>query len=179
MNPDPLLQLVLSAGLALLMGSAALHKRREGARFQAQLEAYQLVPAHLLRPMAAGLPWIELTAGALMLFTATRGAGGLLTAALLFGYALAMLVNILRGLTDIDCGCGGPGQPLSRALVFRNLVLAGAAALLTLQPIARELGPGDVVGFAVLLVAVIVSYAALGQILRNAALFRAEAAHGN
>ncbi|MEM1186955.1 MAG: MauE/DoxX family redox-associated membrane protein [Pseudomonadota bacterium] len=179
MNPDPLLQLVLSAGLALLLGSAALHKRREGARFRAQLEAYQLVPGALLRPVAAGLPWIELTAGGLMLFTATRGAGGLLTAVLLLAYGLAMLLNIHRGRTDIDCGCGGPGQPLSLALVFRNLVLAGAAALLTLTPTPRELGPGDAAGFVLLLVAVIVSYAALGQILRNAALFRAEAAHGN
>ena len=179
MNPDPLLQLVLSAGLALLMASAALHKRREGTRFRAQLEAYRLVPGSLLGTVAAGLPWIELTTAALLVFTTTRGAGGLLACALLLGYALAMFVNILRGRTDIDCGCGGPGQPLSVGLVFRNLVLAGAAAMLALPAAPRELGPGDAAGFVLLLVVAIVSYAALGQILRNAALFRAEAAHGS
>jgi len=53
---------------------------------------------------------------------------GVGTGLLMAGYGAAITVNLLRGRSWIDCGCGG-GEQLSWSLVVRNLVLAGFALL--------------------------------------------------
>lgn len=171
---DPLLQVVIAVALALLFASAALHKRSEPARFRAQLGAYDILPADVVKPAAAALSWCELGLALLLVPDATSAIAGIAAAALLLAYAGGMGLNLLRGRTDIDCGCGGAPQPLSWSLVGRNVALALTAVLLCVPAVDRTLAVADLLWLALLIPLLALAYAALGEILRNAALLRPE-----
>ena len=71
--------------------------------------------------------WVEEVRRLLLLAGPLRAAGALLAIALLAVVSSAMALNLARGHTDIDCGCGGFGaahqQPLHAGLLLRNAVL--------------------------------------------------------
>jgi hypothetical protein len=164
---DPLIIIVIATSLAMLFLLAARHKVAAPRRFEAQLAAYRLVPDMLLTPSARLLPGIEIVVALGMLFAATRPVAGIVAALLLCVYAAAMAINLRRGRSRIDCGCGDTAQPLSSWLILRNIVLAGGA-LLMLAPVAtRQPGTLDVL-FAVLFVAACaLCYTMMEQLFRN------------
>lgn len=166
---DPLLQLTIALSLFLLFVSAAQHKRAEIRRFAAQLEAYDLLPTRLTGSFAVSLPWVELAVGVLLLVPASRGAAGFSAALLLAMYAFAVLVNLLRGRHNIDCGCGGTPQPLSYWLVLRNSVLMVGAALLTLPTTERALHASDAIAMIMMTFLLVLCYLCIGQLLQNQA----------
>jgi hypothetical protein len=129
---DPAIQLSCRLGLALLFVLATAHKLRDFAAFRSQLAAYRIVPDGLVLPLAALLPGIETAIAVALLTSATAATAALAAAVLLTVYSSAIAVNLVRGRTDIDCGCGAAGTKLSTALVARNavatLVALGAAA---------------------------------------------------
>lgn len=171
---DPLITIVIATSLAILFLLAARHKLSAPQRFEAQLAAYRVVPDRMLTPVARTLPWIEVAVALGMLFAATRPVAGWMAAALLAIYAIAMAVNLGRGRSKIDCGCGDTPQPLSAWLVLRNAILACAALLLSAPVAARPLGLLDML-FAVLFVAAIsLSYMMLEQLSRNHTLLMNE-----
>lgn len=174
---DPLLQWVIAVGLALLFAGAAWHKRSAPSHFAAQLDAYRLLPTPVLRPAAKALPWLEIATALLLIVPATRAVAAGTAAALLLAYALGMLINLLRGRTDIDCGCGGPAQPLSYGLVLRNLLLAGGAVLLLLPTTGRSIGVADLLLLGMLLAPVVLIYATIGQLFSNAGALRGWRGH--
>lgn len=164
---DPLIAIVIATSLAILFLLAARHKLGDPIRFEAQLAAYRLVPDRLLTPVARSLPWVEVAVAAGMLFAVTRPMAGWAAAGLLMMYALGMAVNLWRGRSKIDCGCGGTPQPLSTWLLLRNAILASGALLLSAPVATRPLDPLDML-FAVLLVAALsLSYTMLEQLSRN------------
>jgi uncharacterized protein (DUF58 family) len=61
-------------------------------------------------------------------------------AALLMIFAAAMAINILRGRSHIDCGCGRSQlrQPLHWGMVVRNLLLAALVAVHAVPPATGE-----------------------------------------
>jgi hypothetical protein len=139
---DPALALVLRGALALVLGSAALHKLRDLRAFHAVVEAYRLAPPAATGAVAAAVVSGEVVACAALLAPGPAGAslaGPLLAAALFALYALAIGVNLARGRTHLDCGCGGPAarQPIRPWLVARNAALV-AAACLALAPVAAR-----------------------------------------
>ena len=75
-----------------------------------------------------------------ILVPVTRLAGASVALGLLTLYALMMVTQLLRGRTDLDCGCSGPArrQNISRKLVVRNIALMLIAALVVLQSVAVE-----------------------------------------
>lgn len=111
------------AALAAIIWLGALDKLRHFADFHAAVEAYRLLPGRFVRVFAVLFVCVEMVAGTLLLFAAGRMPGAAV-AVLLVGLAsAAVAVNLLRGYTDIDCGCGGlsrfsPG--LSWWMVIRN-----------------------------------------------------------
>jgi uncharacterized membrane protein YphA (DoxX/SURF4 family) len=131
---DPILGWILRASLAALFATAAIHKIRDPRAFLRTFSDYELLPRMLIAPGAIVLVTMEL-AVAIGLLLDERGSGaGLAALSLLLVYSLAIVVNLLRGRREIDCGCLGPAihQPLSAWLVLRNLLLAigaGAASL--------------------------------------------------
>lgn len=113
---------------ALIFLRAALHKAGDAGRFEGVLADYGLAPEGALRALARIVPAAEFAAAAALALEPSRMAGAGAGAGLLVAYAAAMGVNLARGRTEIDCGCGGAPEPLSWALVVRNLVLAGCLA---------------------------------------------------
>ena len=112
-----------------LFVSSALSKLCDIPRFSATLGAYRLVPESLLYPAALAVIAFEILGSfallPLQLLPEAASAMTYLVPTLLLVYAIAMAINLKRGRRSIDCGCGGAPMPLSRALVLRNVALAG------------------------------------------------------
>lgn len=142
MSLDPVIALVLRAGLSLLLGSAAWHKLRDVGAFRAALDDYRLLPSVWSGPVAALLIAAECGLAVALWLPDVGGAAALGSAVLLTLYAAAMAATLRRGRRDVDCGCAGTGrrQAVRPALVARNGVLVVAALLATLPPAERPLG---------------------------------------
>ncbi|WP_086639352.1 MauE/DoxX family redox-associated membrane protein [Acetobacter okinawensis] len=121
-----LLAALCAGGIGALFLVAGVAKLRAHDAFLGTLASYRLLPEWLYESAAWALAITE-TGLALLLFSG-RGAfvGSVAAAALLVVFACAMGVNVLRGRTDLSCGCtpGVAGQKLSWAVVLRTLVCA-------------------------------------------------------
>jgi len=162
------------AFVALLFVRAALHKMGDAARFEGVLADYGLVPDVALRAATRAVPALELACAAALALGPARAFGAWAGVALLMGYAGAMGLNLMRGRTEIDCGCGGAPEPLSWALVARNLLLSAAlvpAALGAAAPLAwTETLTAWAVGLLILL-----CWGGVEQLLANAGRMRQDA----
>ncbi len=136
---DPVVDIVIRGAFALLFAMAGLEKFHDRATFQFQLEEYQLLPVRLIYAAAICIIFIEIViAVALLLPDSIYGV--VMGASLLMVYAAAILINLLRGRTWMDCGClGSTGEGLSYWLVTRNLGLAASLLLLMLPTTSRAL----------------------------------------
>ncbi len=101
-----LLLLVLRLGLAGLFIWAATLKLQDPRAFLYSIKGFDLLPEHILPPLAFIVPWTEIVcAGALLLGVWSRGAALALTGMLLT-FIGAILSAIVRKL-EIECGCFG------------------------------------------------------------------------
>jgi hypothetical protein len=168
---DPLASLVLRTLLCGLLASAALGKLRDPRGFSAAVAGYRLLPPALAAPAAAAFVAAELGLAAALWWPPLRGAAALGAAGLLVLSAGAIGVNLARGRRDIDCGCGGPfgRQPLSLALVLRNLAWAGAALACALPAAPRPLGALDAFTLAAAVAAGAALHAAAAVLLARPA----------
>jgi hypothetical protein len=175
MQIDPAIALLLRAAGAALFASAALHKLRGFAYFRVALADYRLVPWWASGLAARSVVAAELSTAALLASPLARPIGFAAAAGLLAVYSLAIAVNLLRGRSQIDCGCFGPAHraPLGPALLARNAVL-GALALLGLAPIAaRPLVALDALTAAGGVALLGLVYASANRLLENAPHLRA------
>ena len=78
-----------------------------------------------------------------------------------------MGINIVRGRSDIDCGCGAKPQALSNWLLVRNAVLAAAALVVAQPEVARSLGWQDFLLLALMTPIIALAYAATEQLISN------------
>ncbi len=128
---------VAAVGNGLVFLTSGISKMRNYRVFPGVVANYRLLPAALVGPAAAALPVAEVLIGAALL--AGLSLSVIPASALLVAFAAAMAINIGRGRAHIDCGCGRSDlrQPLSRALVLRNVVLASllVPALFALPPL--------------------------------------------
>ena len=126
--------LALASGwtLAGIFLFAAAHKVRNYLAFRGILGQYRLLPDALL-PIAAPAVVAAEVAAALALLNPASLLPGMTAASpatlLLSVYTLAIAINLARGRTGIDCGCGGEATPLSGWLLVRNGLLLGLAGL--------------------------------------------------
>lgn len=128
---DPVVGHAVAGAIALVLAAGAWPKLADLDGFAFSVERYRLLPPAGARAVGYVLPFVEAIAAALLIVPASRGAGAWLAAALLALVTGAVLVNLLRGRIDIDCGCGGAGhrQQLSWWLVVRNTALLAGCAL--------------------------------------------------
>jgi hypothetical protein len=164
---DPVASAAFGACFALILFAAAWHKFGEPLMFEAALEAYRLLPKGSASALARVLPVVEVLIGVGLLVPATRGPSLVGFAALMLVYACAMAINLRRGRSQIDCGCGAEVHLLSWALVLRNVVLACAAWMVSGPNQARQLQWLDgitLVGGALCLYA---SYLLFDELLRQ------------
>jgi len=127
--------------LALVFAISVSHKLRDYPRFKASLGAYQLVPDSLLWVLAPVVVLLELAA--ILAILLPVGPGVSIAFGLLVVYTLALTINLLRGNTSIDCGCGDAPTPISGWLLLRN----GALLMLALPHQPTD-GPPDLLHWA-------------------------------
>jgi hypothetical protein len=159
---DPVPALVAGLAIAWLFAHAAWHKARAYQDFVATLSRYDVLPASLVRIVAAPLVALEIAIAAAALAgvpTAFVAAGALLAL-----YACAIAASLVRTEALHDCGCGGPPQPISWWLVGRNLLLVAVAAVPLLPVAERTLGMLDAVTVSAALLALAGLYAAMNAL---------------
>ena len=124
--------------VGLIFVLAATQKAQHWRVFSGVLANYRLLPRALVAPAAMLLPPAELAVGLLLLSARSRPWGEAAAITLLGLFALAMAINVRRGRTHIDCGCGQSvlKQPLSWMLVGRN-----AGLIVLLLPSLSFAGP--------------------------------------
>ena len=124
-----LIGLAGAVGIGLVFLQAALAKLRHRELLAGVIANYRLLPPVLIGPVALVLPPAEL-AISLGLLLGGHWLAAVVAALLLVIFAAAMGINIARGRSHIDCGCGRSQlrQPLSWLLVGRNLALAALLA---------------------------------------------------
>ncbi|HEX7382037.1 MAG TPA: MauE/DoxX family redox-associated membrane protein [Nevskiaceae bacterium] len=114
------------AALAAILLLGAFDKLRDFHAFESAIAGYQLLPAVMHRPFAATFVAAEALGGVLLLSWSGSVAGAGLGMITLVIAMAGLTINLLRGRTDIDCGCGGvsgSATGLSWWLVVRNSVL--------------------------------------------------------
>jgi hypothetical protein len=142
---DPIYSQAVAIFFAFVFAFAGHHKVMDYSRHVGIVADYQLVPASFV-PVAAPLVIIlEFASAALVLLAVTRAAGLVLSVGLLVIYLFSIGLNLLRGRRSIDCGCGwgSQGHQLSAWLIFRNLLMIGAALAALLPLIDRSLQLAD------------------------------------
>ncbi|WP_291367177.1 MauE/DoxX family redox-associated membrane protein [Acetobacter sp. UBA5411] len=138
------LSALCAGGVGIMFLVAGVSKLREHDLFLGTLSSYRLLPAWSLEAAAWGLGAAEVLVGLMLLSGVGRGVGGVVAAGLLVLFAVAMGINVMRGRTDLSCGCtpGQKGETLSWSLVLRTLgcalpallpVMAGAAHSISVQ----------------------------------------------
>lgn len=160
----------LALGMALVFLTGAWMKLADRADFALAVDAYDLLPERLVPAASLLLPLAELLAGLLLPWPATRSVGLLLGALVLVGVTGAVAINLGRGRTIIDCGCGGLSgrQPISWTLVARNVGLLGVLAIVAMAPAA----PLDMMGVVAGGLAFLLLYSAWDRLLANRLMFR-------
>lgn len=177
MTLDPSILLAARILGALVFGTAVFGKLRHRDEFIAVVANYRLLPQRLAQPIAWLIIVCEAVATLSLATAIALRAGAALAIGALSVFAIAMAINLVRGQTQIDCGCfqSALRQKLSVAHIVRNFVLIAALApLLAADPTPVALLQAlDAIGSGVVL---FVLYQAFGQMLalRDAA----EAARG-
>lgn len=170
---DPVIGHAAAAAVAIVFLVGAWHKFADLHAFRFAVERYRLLPEWASRVLALALPPVEAVAGLLLLLPATRGTGAVVAAALVCFVTAAVVVNLLRGHVDIDCGCGvaGDRQRLSWVLVVRNAALLGVCALAGAPEAARALVWLDAFTAIFATLALWAVWAAAGELLSDARRF--------
>jgi Methylamine utilisation protein MauE len=172
---DPVVDLAIRIGLAVLFGVAALHKLRGFRRFEATVADYRIVPAPLAPLAAIAVLGAEVGIAEMLVLPHLRSVGLAAAAAQLVVYAGALALNLARGRRHLDCGCVGVAgrEEISWALAGRNLVLSAIALVATLTPIAgRPLVWIDALTIAGAVAAAAGAYVAIDQLVANGAGYR-------
>lgn len=167
---DPLVGLTIAWALAALFAAAALHKLSSWQEWPGLVREYALVPDCAADVAAAVLPGAEALTACALVWPAARSLGAVAAAALMLAYGAALAINLGRGRTTIDCGCFGSRQRQGIApwMVWRNLLLAGCALLLTLPVDGRALGATDLIVAAAAVATLAFLYPVVAEVLRPA-----------
>jgi uncharacterized membrane protein YphA (DoxX/SURF4 family) len=110
--------------LGIIFIYAAIEKISDPAAFSNSINNYKLLPLSLVNILAISLPWIELSAGLLLLFGVYVKENSTIISILLIVFFVAIAISLARGL-NIDCGCFGTsdGAKISLIKLGENLVL--------------------------------------------------------
>ncbi|WP_428567313.1 MAG: MauE/DoxX family redox-associated membrane protein [Solidesulfovibrio sp. DCME] len=99
---------IVRAILAVSFLVAGCLKLADVRAFGLTIKAFAILPTDLVKPVAVGLPVLEIVGGTLLLLDAP---GGLTIVGGLLALFIGVVVNAIRQGLAIDCGCYGPGDP--------------------------------------------------------------------
>ena len=123
---DPAIGAVLVGCYVMLLVGAASHKLRDLRQFAEIFAGYGVVPVLHRWRLSWLVPVFELLLALGLLLPVWRRVAAAAAAALLLGYATAILINLRAGRHLVACGCGGADErrPIAAWMVWRNLLLA-------------------------------------------------------
>ncbi len=159
--------------LAAIFLESAQHALSGRQEFAAVVAAYRIVPVSWAEAVGVVFPVLQIASAIALMVPRMALPGACLALALLLLFTAAIAINLWRGRTHIDCGCGGDSQRISAALLMRNVVLAGAAAGTLFAPVHVHFGGAFAVGVAGFGVFLTGLYFAANQLLGNAQAFAA------
>lgn len=134
-----LIGLVVRVGLAAVWLVSGAVKVSDLNQTYIAVQAYDVLPAGAVRLVAAGLPFLELVLGVLLLVGLGTRVVAVVSAAVLLVFIAGVAQSWARGLT-IDCGCfGGGGQVAAGATTYpqeilRDVGFLALAAWLVVRP---------------------------------------------
>jgi hypothetical protein len=143
--------------------------------FEGSVANYQLLPTSLEKPLAYFIPILESACAAGLLISKSRDSAALGLLMLLLIFSGAIAINLIRGRTNIDCGCFGPllRQELSGWLVARNLFLMILASALLLPENGRVIEALDLVTIVLGAATMVILYASANFAIGNTPKTRA------
>ena len=117
--------------LAFVFIYAAVLKIAEPSDFSLAIANYKLLPDNFINILAIILPWIEISAGLLLLFGVAVKENSLIISGMLIIFIIAIAISLARGL-NIDCGCFGTanGNELGSIKLFQNIGLLAIGIIL-------------------------------------------------
>ena len=161
---DPLFPLFARLVLALLFVGAVRHKLADLLRFEGIVRDYRLAPGSGSFALARSLVALEVGLVFGLVAPWTAATASLVAALVLAGYALAIGVNLVRGRSEIECGCGGAGERLRWRLVARNALLVAVCLVGATAPAERPLGALDALTLVVGLTSVVLLWSAASHL---------------
>jgi len=125
------LLLLVRVVLGFVFIYAAVTKISDPEGFSQAIYNYKLLPLFLVNIFAIILPWIELSAGVLLVFGISVKENSSIISGLLIVFILAVLISLFRGL-DINCGCFGTvnGSKVGLQKILENIGLLVSSLLL-------------------------------------------------
>ena len=110
--------------LGFLFVFSGIEKIIELQTFSTSIANYKLLPNFTINFFAIILPWIELSAGLLLIFGICVKENAAIINLLLVVFIVAVGISMMRGL-DIDCGCFGTagGQQVGFQKIGENVLL--------------------------------------------------------
>lgn len=172
--------------LAVVLLTSALSKLPNQHRFVFVVLTYRILPRRLARIYGMMLPWLEASVGILLLLGIVTRIGGILSALLLASFTIAVGLNVVRGRTDLDCGCLGSRHrhKISGKVLARNIVLMilsldvmlfanGYLAIDSQFPAMKELGQqADIIKNLIIGVLSVAALFLLFPLLKQASVLR-------
>ncbi|MGB5287201.1 MAG: MauE/DoxX family redox-associated membrane protein [Ignavibacteriaceae bacterium] len=103
---------------------ASVTKISDPESFSQAIYNYKLLPLFLVNILAIILPWIELSAGVLLIFGISVKENSAILNGLLIIFIIAIVISLFRGL-DINCGCFGTvdGSKVGLTKILENIGL--------------------------------------------------------
>ena len=125
------LGLLARLGLAAVWLASGALKVLDPAQTRVAVQAYEMLPAGLVEPVARTLPLLELALGTLLVVGAFSRCAAIVSVALLVVLMTGVTQAWVRGLS-IDCGCFGGGGVVAEGSTRYPQELARDAGLLVL-----------------------------------------------
>ena len=113
-----------------------IEKIFEPAQFAEDITNYHILPLALVNIMAIILPWIEFSAGLLLILGICTRGSSLIILGLLILFTIAISATIIRGI-DINCGCQTPWELTDKITIlklFEELIFLGMAVQVLWHP---------------------------------------------
>lgn len=101
---SPWLSIRVQLALGALFVAAAITKIADPPAFAHMVYNYRLLPGAAVNAAAIVLPWVELAAGAALLFGFWKRTAAGIAGVLLLVFIAALSVNLARG-NPVNCGC--------------------------------------------------------------------------